>query len=217
MYDAVLLDLYDTLAWSDWVTWQHRLAEALGVDVAVVGRAFDVTRSARSTGTYADADADLASVIEALGIAPDTEQLRALRQTERQIVEERVHLHADSMPVVRELRERGVRTVLVSNCSHNTRPVVERLRLEDEFDAVILSFELGAMKPQPEIYRSALEAAGGIEPERSVFVDDQSAYCDGAAALGIDTRLIVREGDPQADPRSDGRRHATIASLTELL
>ena len=47
--DAVLLDLYDTLVWSDWWGWQERLAGELGVTHEDVGSAFDLTRPARST------------------------------------------------------------------------------------------------------------------------------------------------------------------------
>jgi FMN phosphatase YigB (HAD superfamily) len=51
-----------------------------------------------------------------------------------------------------------------------------------------------------------------------VFVDDQTAYCDGARALGIDTRLIQR---PTATPfegfAPSTNGHAVITGLAELL
>ena len=50
MYDAVLLDLYDTFAWSAWPVWQQTLAEHLGVTYEEVGRAFDATRPIRPCG-----------------------------------------------------------------------------------------------------------------------------------------------------------------------
>jgi putative hydrolase of the HAD superfamily len=216
--DAVLLDLYDTLVWSDWWGWQERLAGELGVTHEDVGRAFSITRPARSTGAHADADEDLASVIRALGIDPEPELIGRLRGLEHAHIEDGgVTLYDDSLPVVRELRARGVKTALVSNCSHNTRPLVERLGLEDEFDQVILSVEVRAMKPDPAIYRITLERLGVGDPSRAVFVDDQTSYCDGAADLGIWTYLILRpeeaaEGRP---PNVDGYR--TIETLTELL
>ncbi len=46
-------------------------------------------------------------------------------------------------------------------------------------------------KPDPGIYEAALEGIGADPPD-ALFVDDQTDYCDGARALGIDTRLIVR-------------------------
>jgi HAD superfamily hydrolase (TIGR01509 family) len=109
-----------------------------------------------------------------------------------------------------------VRTALISNCSYNTRPFVDGLGLEKELDAVILSFEAGAAKPDARIYRLALEKVGGIAPERAVFVDDQTAYCDGAAALGIDTRLIVRPREP-LEGFGHANGHVVIEDLTALL
>ncbi|MEW6719041.1 MAG: HAD family phosphatase [Thermodesulfobacteriota bacterium] len=52
------------------------------------------------------------------------------------------------------------------------------------FDAVTLSFEVGALKPDPAIYRDALRKLS-LPPEECVFIDDIPEYADGAAALGI--------------------------------
>ena len=128
-----------------------------------------------------------------------------------------IHLYADSLPAVQALREHGVRTALVSNCSHNTRAVVERLGLEAAFDAVILSFEVGAQKPEPEIYRLALERLGITKPSRAVFVDDQADYCDGAAAIGMQTRLMLRPREPVEDFAPSTNGHPVIREMTALL
>lgn len=215
-YRTVLVDLYDTFAWSDWATWQRALSGELGVDHDEVGRAFDVTRPSRSVGANVDAAADLSAVLAEIGMEVAPERLEALRVLERELIQDALHPYEDSLPVLRELRARGVRTALVSNCSHNTRPSVDRLRLEDEFDAVILSFEVGARKPDPAIYLEALRRLGA-GPQGAVFVDDQAEFCDGAAAVGLDTYLIARP-----NPSLEGRgrhagRHRTIEDLTALL
>ena len=191
-FDAVLLDLYDTLVWSDWRSWQTRLAERVGVTPDAIGAAFDATRPGRNTGGNPDADADLASVLVAAGVVSTPDLMVELTALEAEALTDSVRLYDDSLEVLRELRARGVPTALVSNCSWNTRPIVDRLGLEAEFDAVILSLEVGAMKPQPEIYREALARVGDPDAVASVFVDDQVAYCDGARAVGLDTRLIFR-------------------------
>jgi putative hydrolase of the HAD superfamily len=52
------------------------------------------------------------------------------------------------------------------------------------FDAVTLSFEVGALKPEPEIYLDSLRKLS-LPPESCVFIDDIGRYAEGAAALGI--------------------------------
>ena len=62
------------------------------------------------------------------------------------------------------------------------------------FDTVTLSYEVGALKPEPEIYRDALRKLS-LPPEACVFIDDIAEYADGAAALGI--RGIRYTGHPE--------------------
>ena len=52
------------------------------------------------------------------------------------------------------------------------------------FDAVTLSFEVGALKPEPGIYLDALRKLS-LPPEACVFIDDIGKYAEGAAVLGI--------------------------------
>jgi HAD superfamily hydrolase (TIGR01509 family) len=52
------------------------------------------------------------------------------------------------------------------------------------FDAVTLSFEIGALKPEPAIYGDALRKLS-LPPEECVFIDDIGEYADGASAVGI--------------------------------
>ncbi len=215
-YDAVLLDLYDTLVWSDWYSWQGKVADHLGVTHDTVGRAFSQTRPARSVGMTPDTAADLVAMLEAADVEPTPDVIAELVEMEQEMADS-VRLYDDSLDVVRALRERAVPTALVSNCSHNTRPIVDRLGLEREFDTVILSFEVGAMKPDPTIYREALARLGGPDPARSVFVDDQVRYCDGAAAIGLQTFLILRPEEALEGRPTDLNGHRSIETLAPLL
>ncbi|HEY4086144.1 MAG TPA: HAD family phosphatase [Bryobacteraceae bacterium] len=53
------------------------------------------------------------------------------------------------------------------------------------FHALVLSHEVGAMKPSPRIYEQAV-AAAGCRPEECFFTDDIAAYVEGARRYGID-------------------------------
>ena len=210
--DAALLDLYDTIARTRWRELSDRISDELGVDVAALYRAYTVTRAERSIGAFNGPEGDMTAIVEAAGFESRPELIDSLVAMERRFTETGVELWEDSLPVVFELRQRGVRTALVSNCSHSTRGIVDRLGLVDAFDEVILSFEVGLRNPDPAIYREALRRVD-VQPDRAVFVDDQQEYCDGAASIGIQTYLIDRTGD--ATPDENG--HRVIRDLRALL
>lgn len=215
---SFLIDLYGTLVDGDWDSLRDVLASRLGMEPRVLSDAFATTRVARNIGTFGDVEGDTRAVIQATGIDPPDDVVHDLATLTHEFLERRVHPFPDALPAVAALRERGHPTVLVSNCSHDTRSLVDRLGLPDLFDEIVLSFEVGSLKPQPGIYRTALEALGDVAPEDAVFVDDQAAFCDGAGALGIDTRLIQRDlagPDDPATPAMDG--HRVITDLSQLL
>jgi putative hydrolase of the HAD superfamily len=214
---AVLLDLYDTLAWTEWPTMRAELEERFGIGEAELLRAFTSTRQARSIGTYDSAEGDLRAILDAAGIPAEPSLIRELNDARvKAFIEDGVHLWDDSIPTLRELRARGLRTAIVSNCDHSTRAIVDQLGFARETDAVVLSFEVGVAKPDPGIYRAALDALGA-NPEEAVFVDDQAGYCDGAEALGIRSFLILRdEADPAEGISAAGDRDV-LHDLRSLL
>jgi putative hydrolase of the HAD superfamily len=210
--DAALLDLYDTVARTRWRELSDRIASRLDVDLSALYRAYELTRDERSIGAFDGQEGDMAAIVEAAGFDPSAELIGTLVSMEREFSKTGIELWEDSLPVVRELRDRGVRTALVSNCSHSTRGVVDRLGLDEAFDDIVLSFEVGLRKPDPAIYREALRRLD-VVPARAVFVDDQPDYCDGAAAIGIETYLIDRSGDGTPDENG----HRVIRDLRALL
>ena len=193
--DAVLVDLYDTLVWSDWSIIRDRTAAETGVEQRRLAQAFVKTRDARGVGAYGSAEGDTRAVLEAAGIDPTDEEVRRILAIEQEVLVEGggVMLYEDSLPALRALRDRSIRTAIVSNCDHLTRTIVDRLGLADEVDAVVLSFEAGVMKPDPAIYANALDRIGATAG-RAAFVDDQPGYLDGAEALGMRSFFIMRDG-----------------------
>jgi putative hydrolase of the HAD superfamily len=55
------------------------------------------------------------------------------------------------------------------------------------FRARIYSHEVKTMKPDPAIYRAALEALGGIDPLEALFIDDLESNVVGASKIGWQT------------------------------
>ena len=57
--------------------------------------------------------------------------------------------------------------------------------LPGSFEKLVLSYEVGALKPDEKIYRRAIELAG-LPPEKIFFTDDMQGHIDAARKLGID-------------------------------
>ena len=190
---VALIDLFDTLVWSEWTSLRERMEARLGLPHLRLLDGFLTTQEGRGTGAYGSADGDIVAVLESIGVEPTPDLVGDLRAMEREHLANGIHLHEDALPTLRGLRERGVPTVLVSNCSHGTRALVERLGLVTEMDAIVLSYEIGSMKPSPGIYLAGLEALDATADE-AVFVDDNAEFVAGAEA----------ELDALAQPRSLG-------------
>ena len=85
---------------------------------------------------------------------------------------------------IRSLRPR-CRTALLSNNFPNLRRLLaERWPIADAFDELVLSSEIGILKPDPRIYQVALERLG-VQPAEAVFVDDFLHNVEAARALGL--------------------------------
>ena len=118
-------------------------------------------------------------------------------------------LHNDAKPTLKALREKGVKTAIVSNTPWGSparmwRRELDRHDLTRLVDAVVFCGDVGWRKPDPRIFRHALHRLG-LEAEDCLFVGDDPRWdIDGPAALGMDAVLIDRAGrDPAAIHRLD--------------
>ena len=113
--------------------------------------------------------------------------------------------------VLARLRAGGARLAVVSNWDVSLHDVLERTGLRPLVDAVVISAELGVAKPDPAIFRAALDRLGAAA-EGSVHVGDSLEHdVAGARAAGLEAVLVARNG--AAAP--DGVR--TVRSLAELV
>ncbi len=57
-------------------------------------------------------------------------------------------------------------------------------KLLEYFDELVISSEIGYVKPEPEAYLVTAKRLG-VSPEACVFLDDREGYCDGARDVGM--------------------------------
>lgn len=96
------------------------------------------------------------------------------------------------------------RLVLLSNTNAiHWEMVSDRYPLLRHFDERILSYRVGALKPDPKIYRAAIEAAQ-CAPEECFFTDDIAAYVEGARQQGIDAVQFQNQAQIENELRQRG-------------
>lgn len=84
------------------------------------------------------------------------------------------------------LRKRGIASALVTNNVREFRDAWRALIPVDElFDLVVDSCEVGYRKPDPRIFQKALEQLGGIPPQHALFLDDYEGNVKAARELGV--------------------------------
>ncbi|MBN1146280.1 MAG: HAD family phosphatase [Anaerolineales bacterium] len=94
------------------------------------------------------------------------------------------YLDRSLVDYIRSLRPR-YKTALLSNAFSDLRHMVTNVwKFSDAFDAMIVSAEVGLMKPDARLYQVALECLGVPAPQ-AVFVDDFLHNVEGARAVNM--------------------------------
>jgi putative hydrolase of the HAD superfamily len=86
---------------------------------------------------------------------------------------------------VRRWKARGLPLFLLSNtCEAHVRFFTGRWDVFREFAGAVYSCRVGALKPEPAIYRALLEGHG-VDPSSAVFIDDRAENIAAARRLGM--------------------------------
>jgi len=106
-------------------------------------------------------------------------------------IEEETRVNTALVQYVTGLKQQGYRIACLSNGTQEwTTRVIEASGLSDLFEILVLSGELGVIKPSPEIYTATLQQLN-VKASEAVFVDDREVNVRGAEACGIRSLLFT--------------------------
>lgn len=134
----------------------------------------------------------LAGVVERWGLPVRADDL--LHVWQHLVVEPRM------LDAVRALREHGLTCAIATN-QHRERAAYMRRELgyEQLFDAMFVSAELGAAKPDPTFFRHVVERLG-LPAGQVLFVDDVAANVESARSVGLVAEHFAKDaGRPELD------------------
>ncbi len=173
MIAGVLFDLYETLVTERYATPARAssLGERLGLDATAFRKAWKPQRGRIIRGQVSFADA-LQEIGAMLGRRLDAGLVRVLSD-ERRVEKAALFQRFDpvAFEVLRQLRNRGCRLAVVSNCFAEDVEAWSRCPAAECFDTSVFSFEVGTAKPEPHIYLEAMQRLG-IEVSNAVFIGD---------------------------------------------
>jgi putative hydrolase of the HAD superfamily len=126
-------------------------------------------------------------------------------------------LYDDALPAIDELAKKGYRLGLISNFEAWLEEMLVELEVGHLFEISVISGVEGMEKPDPRIYRRALEVAK-VAPERALHVGD-SPEMDvvPAAAVGMRTVLLDRWNRYGEDGAGGGLRVRSLAELPGII
>jgi HAD superfamily hydrolase (TIGR01509 family) len=223
--DTVFLDAGGVLCHPNWVRVSEALARQ-GVEVSV-----DALRRAEP---YAKKDIDDAvivggttdasrgwiyfdKVLEYAGIPPSVATRAALAILHDYHRTENLWewVPDDVLPALARLRALGLTLVVVSNANGRLRYLFDRTNLTSSFDVLLDSHEWGVEKPDPRLFRIALEQSRAVA-SRTIHVGDLF-HIDvaGARAAGLREGVLLDAAGLYG--HVDCRRVATLAELVTLI
>jgi 2-haloacid dehalogenase len=93
--------------------------------------------------------------------------------------------HEETIEIVRELKAHGTPLYCLTNFSAEKFPLMRRrFDVFDLFDGIVVSAEIGMVKPDPAVYRYLVERFG-LEAPSCLFVDDVEANVEAASSIGM--------------------------------
>lgn len=199
---AVLFDAGNTLLFLDYARMAVAVGRALGVPLsgprlAAGSRAATLAMERERAGDRERATAYLETLFVEAGVPSG--RLDEVRSCLARLHGER-HLWSgvadDTHDALARLRAAGLRLGVVSNSDGRAEEALAAAGLRDYFDVVIDSTLAGVEKPDPAIFRAALDALG-VPPAQALYVGDlYEVDVIGARAAGMPAVLLVPPGSP---------------------
>ena len=220
---AVLFDLWGTLVPPIPPSVRDVVSREMAVDLGVApgefASAYRDSYRERFLGLTGTLQETVAALARACGGSPSTSAVTRAASRRLDLTRRLLASGAATLEVLDELRQREFRLGLVSDSSCETPALWPASPLAARLEAVAFSCLLGARKPDPRIYRCALDALGCAAADCVYVGDGGSHELSGAAALGMRAIRLRAAGDSPSDRYEDDADFGgpVVASLSDLL
>ncbi len=222
-YQAVIFDLFGTLAhnfsaqgYGDALV---QMASVLSLPAEDFRRAWFSTSRERSAAAQPSCEGDVELICRQFEMTPDEKQVELAVQARLDYIRLVMTPQPEAGETLAALKEKGYRTGLISDCSHEIPVVWPETIFAPLIDEAVFSCVAGMRKPDPRIYRLATDKLG-VRPEDCLFVGDGgSQELSGAREVGMHPVLIRVDADSDESHLANREEWdgPAISSLPEVL
>lgn len=186
MIKAVIFDMFETLVtlFTGRTYFSEHIAADLNQPIEAFRKCWHETEKDRTLGKYS-MEEGLAITLKNLGsYSPENVQL-VCRKRREALGDTFKAIPSESLWLLQTLREKGYKVGLITNTFSDERDMILASPLYPLFDAAIISYEQGISKPDPEIYRRAMQALN-VTPQECLYVGDGGSHeLQAARSLGM--------------------------------
>jgi len=186
MIKAVIFDMFETLVtlFTGRTYFSEHIAADLNQPMEAFRKCWHETEKDRTLGKYS-MEEGLTITLKNLGAwSPENVQL-VCRKRREALGDTFGAIPPESLWFLQTLRAKGLKTGLITNTFSDECAMILSSPLYSLFDAAMISYEQGISKPDPEIYRRAMQALK-VTPEECLYVGDGGSHeLQAARSLGM--------------------------------
>jgi len=192
-FKAIIFDLFGTLVddfGSSVGQMHHEMAAALAVPYEQFMQVWGQTAKMRIIGAFETVEANIKYVCDTIKISPTAEQLEKAVEIRMKYIRQALQPRPDAISTVSELKNKGYRIGLLSNCSIEIPILWQETAFADLFDTTIFSSRERLKKPDARIFNLACDRLGTMPACCLYIADGEDHELKAAASVGLHPVLI---------------------------
>jgi len=207
MTKAVIFDMYETLItlWHDTPYNGKQIAEDIGISESVFRLIWDDTEDDRTLGLRTFEDV-IEEILRANNCYSDELFDKIVRKRKASKTDAFDNLHPNVVPMLKELKLRGYKIGLITNCFSEEQEVIMLSELFQYFDVAIMSCEIGLKKPDRRIFELCVDKLE-VDAHECLYCgdggSDELAVAKEMGMKPIQALWYLKEGSGQPVGRLD--------------
>ena len=217
MIKAVIFDMYETLIthYQTPLYFSHAMAKDMNIPVSDFLAYWRPSASLRTRGELSLED--ILKMIVQENNLDETIIPEIVKKRKETKIDCFKHLHPEIIPMLEELKKRGIKIGLITNCFSEEAEVIKKSILYPYFDVPILSYDVHLEKPDPAIFYLCLNQLGVKEEECLYIGDGGSHELEASTNLGMKAKQCIWYFDLPDHPGKINSQFEQISSPLDVL